>query len=572
MPPKGNEARAAALAEMAALLHRMRTEPRLGELTRTAPSSEPLDDAAARQPARDAPQLAPVRTRCRRRWCEAQSLATSRCEHAWRTQRPANDWAGFLAQPARGAARSPARRRAARRAHRPVALRRAHRPLRARHDVRRGRARVRRPEALAAGADPRRSASARRSETVIAPRGPVPDRGAARAVPRGDGAARLRLRRRPARRQRASVLRRRARGRAHHHALPRRRLRAEPDGHVHETGHGALRAEPAARAGSASRSREARSMAIHESQSLSSRCSSAASRLRRRCSRRWSPSTSARSPRSRPHNLHRLLTRVEPGLIRVDADEVTYPAHVILRYEIERALIEGEIEPEDIPALWDEKMASLLGLDTRGNYKRRPHAGRALARRPVRLLPVLHARRDVRGAVVRGDAPRHARPRRAHRRAATSRRSSTGCATTSGARPAAGPPTSWRARQRRDAEPGPLPAHLEARYLAGDAEPCVQCQEDAAASSARRARRREAGLRRSCAGRAWRRSWPARASSRRVLARRLARPATLAPSSSMRVHQRARPSRIGTPSLFIALAVRCSKIDSSLSHAGRPWP
>jgi carboxypeptidase Taq len=69
-----------------------------------------------------------------------------------------------------------------------------------------------------------------------------------------------------------------------------------------------------------------------------------------------------------PDNLHRLITRVQPGLIRVDADEVTYPAHVILRYEIERPLIEGEIEPEDIPALWDAKMMELLGLDTRGNY------------------------------------------------------------------------------------------------------------------------------------------------------------------------------------------------------------
>ena len=70
-----------------------------------------------------------------------------------------------------------------------------------------------------------------------------------------------------------------------------------------------------------------------------------------------------------PDNLHRVLTRVKPGLIRVNADEVTYPAHIILRYEIERALIEGEIEPDDIPALWDEKMQTLLGLDTRGNYK-----------------------------------------------------------------------------------------------------------------------------------------------------------------------------------------------------------
>jgi len=60
---------------------------------------------------------------------------------------------------------------------------------------------------------------------------------------------------------------------------------------------------------------------------------------------------------------------VKPGFIRVEADEVTYPAHVMLRYEIERALIEGEIEVEHIPALWDSKMMELLGVDTRGNFK-----------------------------------------------------------------------------------------------------------------------------------------------------------------------------------------------------------
>ncbi len=77
-------------------------------------------------------------------------------------------------------------------------------------------------------------------------------------------------------------------------------------------------------------------------------------------------------PAFEPQNLHRLMTRVKPGLIRVEADEVTYAAHVILRYEIERPLIEGEIEPEDIPALWNAKMLELLGLDTRNNYKDGP--------------------------------------------------------------------------------------------------------------------------------------------------------------------------------------------------------
>ena len=61
-------------------------------------------------------------------------------------------------------------------------------------------------------------------------------------------------------------------------------------------------------------------------------------------------------------NLHRLYTRVEPGLIRVDADEVTYPAHVILRYRIERALIEGDMKLADLPGAWNELMQKLLGI------------------------------------------------------------------------------------------------------------------------------------------------------------------------------------------------------------------
>jgi len=87
-------------------------------------------------------------------------------------------------------------------------------------------------------------------------------------------------------------------------------------------------------------------------------------------------------PALEPDNLVRLLTRVVPGFIRVDADEVTYPAHVILRYEIERGLFDGSVEVDDIPALWDAKMAELLGVDTRGNFRDGPmqdvHWGEAL--------------------------------------------------------------------------------------------------------------------------------------------------------------------------------------------------
>lgn len=68
-------------------------------------------------------------------------------------------------------------------------------------------------------------------------------------------------------------------------------------------------------------------------------------------------------------NLTRLVTRVKPGYIRVDADEVTYPAHVILRFELERALLEGSLSLDDLPAAWNEKMSSYLGLNTEGNFK-----------------------------------------------------------------------------------------------------------------------------------------------------------------------------------------------------------
>ena len=61
-------------------------------------------------------------------------------------------------------------------------------------------------------------------------------------------------------------------------------------------------------------------------------------------------------------------THVEPGYIRVEADEVCYPLHVLLRYEIESALINAEIEPQAIPELWNQKMNDYLGLSTEGNY------------------------------------------------------------------------------------------------------------------------------------------------------------------------------------------------------------
>jgi carboxypeptidase Taq len=63
-----------------------------------------------------------------------------------------------------------------------------------------------------------------------------------------------------------------------------------------------------------------------------------------------------------PHVHH-----VERGLIRVDADEVTYPLHVILRFELEQDLVSGRLEAADLPEAWDAKMRDYLGLSTIDN-------------------------------------------------------------------------------------------------------------------------------------------------------------------------------------------------------------
>lgn len=63
-----------------------------------------------------------------------------------------------------------------------------------------------------------------------------------------------------------------------------------------------------------------------------------------------------------PQDLTHHIQRVTPGFIRVDADEVTYPLHVILRYELEQALLSGDLAVRDLPGAWQEGFEALLGL------------------------------------------------------------------------------------------------------------------------------------------------------------------------------------------------------------------
>lgn len=141
-------------------------------------------------------------------------------------------------------------------------------------------------------------------------------------------------------------------------------------GIVHETGH-ARYEQGLPKAFSGLPVGEARSMGIHESQSLFFEMQVGRSKAFIEHLSRLSQQAfqAEQDPIFSQDNLYKLYTRVNKGFIRVDADELTYPAHVILRYEIERDLINGVINYQDVPELWNEKMTASLGLSTKGNFK-----------------------------------------------------------------------------------------------------------------------------------------------------------------------------------------------------------
>ncbi len=80
----------------------------------------------------------------------------------------------------------------------------------------------------------------------------------------------------------------------------------------------------------------------------------------------WLPRLKAYFPRQLEgigvEAFYRAINRVEPSLIRVEADEVTYNMHIFVRFEIENAMIEGRVKVSDLPELWDAKMKEYLGI------------------------------------------------------------------------------------------------------------------------------------------------------------------------------------------------------------------
>ncbi|PFG56253.1 carboxypeptidase Taq [Vibrio sp. ES.051] len=138
-------------------------------------------------------------------------------------------------------------------------------------------------------------------------------------------------------------------------------------GIVHETGHARYeQGLPKDFAGTPAG--KARSMGIHESQSLFFEMQIGRNRAFIEHLAKLTSSHFVGNEFSQA-NLTNIYTHVERGFIRVDADELTYPAHVILRYEIERDLMNGVIKHTDVPELWNEKMKAYLGLATESNFR-----------------------------------------------------------------------------------------------------------------------------------------------------------------------------------------------------------
>lgn len=298
---------------------------------------------------------------------EAKSLAGSRCEHAWRSQRPANDWEGFsdnLKEVVKYSREEALLRAEAKGCSPYDALLDIFEPgmTSAQLDVLFADVKSWLPDLL------NKVVAKQSQQSLIAPVGPFPT-----AVQRELGletmaqlgfdftAGRLDISAHPFCGGVPEDVRITTR-------YDENELLSALFGVIHETGH-ARYEQNLPRSWSGQPIALARSTAIHESQSLFfemqlGRSKAFLMRLIPAVTRHFGDQAAFEES-----NFIAWNQQVKPGFIRVDADEVSYPAHVILRYEIERALINGDIEVDDIPALWNEKMQAWLGLSTIGNYR-----------------------------------------------------------------------------------------------------------------------------------------------------------------------------------------------------------
>ena len=387
MPSGGAAPRAAALAELAALSHELLADPLVGEwldeaeglaegVVETSVDRSGAASDAARGVRPHEVRVANLRE-MRRAWRDAAALppelvraqvtAGAHCEQGWREQRAANDWRGFLVnfRPVVALAREEAE---ARRAAAPGRFATPYDALLERHCAGDDQALVNRafdtlrnrlPTLFAEAFERQRSRGDAGSRSLPPGRYPLPaQQSLSERVMRrfgfDFGAGRLDTSLHPFSTGVRGDLRITTRYRESDFLDA---LQAT----IHETGHASYEAGLPAEFDGLPLGR-ARNMSIHESQSLLFERHIG---LSRRFLGACVGDVHELLPDARgidAERLWRAATRVAPSYIRVEADELGYPLHVMLRHAIESALINGDMEAADVPDAWEEGMLAAFGL------------------------------------------------------------------------------------------------------------------------------------------------------------------------------------------------------------------
>ncbi|MFT5700299.1 MAG: carboxypeptidase Taq [Desulforhopalus sp.] len=366
MPPGGNNARSAAIAELTSMHHRELTSSETGELIEQAIAKTPIEQQSIKEMRREYQQAVCLPGDL----VKAQSLAGSKCEHDWRDQRQKNDWNGFL--PNFKEVVTLARREAQARFDAAIG------PLDTPYDAM--------LDLYCTGDSTEFITDIfSRLKTELPPLlQKVMEQQKSISKPCFTAAYDIEAQKELNQQLMRSLGFNFEHGRMDVSAHPfstgcrgdqRITTRFRKNDFLdallataHETGHASYEDGLPAPWDSLPIGR-ARNLSLHESQSLlfEKQIFLSAPFIRHFTSfiHKHLPSTNTCCG----HQLRSAAISVQPSYIRVEADEVTYPLHVILRFEIEKELINEKIEVEDIPELWDLKMKEYLGISTKDNYK-----------------------------------------------------------------------------------------------------------------------------------------------------------------------------------------------------------
>lgn len=367
MPTKGAEARANALAELQVLMHEIKSDPKIKDLIAEAEQDSSLtteEKANLREI-----KLDWTLSNCLpKELVERQSLVTAKCEHEWRTQRAKHDWEGFSAnlKPVVQVSIEEAKILQS-----VLGTETPYDALMAKYEPGQSSARIRK---LFGELRPKISALIREArdkqakEEFTRPKGPFSTQ-----KQKELGLEVMALVGFDFEGGRLDVSKHPFCGGVPEDVRLTTRYNEEDFiqslmGVIHETGH-ARYEQNLPREWLSQPVGKARSMGIHESQSLFFEMQMGRSAEFLRLIQPLIVKHFGEDPAFELDNLVKLYTRVKPDFIRVDADELTYPLHVILRFEIEEALMNEKMTVDDIPRVWAEKMKEYLDVDTTNNFK-----------------------------------------------------------------------------------------------------------------------------------------------------------------------------------------------------------